>query len=50
MDESVKQIGAIVIVVIVVTLLIGIVNSDGFKSTITGAINDEIAEVTDLSE
>ena len=50
MDESVKQIGAIVIVVIVVTLLIGIVNSDSFKKTITDAINNEISEVSDLGD
>lgn len=49
MDEAVKQVGGIVIAIVVVTLLIGIISGDTVKSTVETTLTDKVSEIADLS-
>jgi len=49
MDEAVKQVGGIVIAIVVVTLLIGIISGNTVKSTIETTLTDKVSEIADLS-
>lgn len=49
MDEAVKQVGGIVIAIVVVTLLITIISGNTVKETVETAITDKVSEIADLS-
>lgn len=49
MDEAVKQVGGIVIAIVVVTLLIGIIAGDTVKGKVETTLTDKISEIADLS-
>lgn len=49
MDEAVKQVGGIVIAIVVVTLLIGIISGDTVKTTVEKTLTDKVSEIADLS-
>ena len=49
MDEAVKQVGGIVIAIVVVTLLIGIISGDTVKNTVETTLTDKVSEIADLS-
>lgn len=49
MDEAVKQVGGIVIAIVVVTLLIGIISGDTVKNTVETTLTDKVSEIAGLS-
>lgn len=49
MDEAVKQVGGIVVAIVVVTLLIGIISGDTVKNTVETTLTDKVGEIADLS-
>ena len=49
MDEAVKQVGGIVIAIVVVTLLIGIISGPDVKKTVTDTLTEKVNEIADLS-
>ena len=48
MDEAVKQVGGIVIAIVVVSLLITIISGDKVKGTIETTLTDKVSEIADL--
>ena len=49
MDEAVKQVGGIVIAIVVVTLLIGIISGKTVRDTVETTLTEKVSEIADLS-
>ena len=49
MDEAVKQVGGIVIAIVVVTLLITIISGDKVSKVVEDTLTEKVSEIADLS-